>query len=108
VEEVGGRLKERMSPFCRGATTARDHVCDLDIVVIKRDGAHSKVEVAVVDERSILGRFAIKFRGFGELRFFAWSGRSQTREYPKAQGRLAAAVSRVHEARRLAAGAQRW
>jgi hypothetical protein len=88
VEEVGGRLKERMSPFCRGATTARDHICDLDVVAVKRDGAHSKVEVAVIDERNILGRFAIKFRGFGELGFFAWSGRARRESTRRRRGSL--------------------
>jgi hypothetical protein len=58
------------SPFCKGATTARDHVCDLDVVAVKRDGAHSKVEVAVVDERSILRSLPSSFQGFGELGFF--------------------------------------
>jgi len=33
---------------------------------------HSEVEIAVVDECSVLGRFAIEFRGFKKFRFFAY------------------------------------
>jgi hypothetical protein len=77
-----------MSPFCRGATTAGDHVCDLDVVAVKRDGAHSKVEVAVVDERSILGRFAIKFRGSGSLGSLRGSGRARRESTRRHRGGL--------------------
>jgi hypothetical protein len=72
IEDIGGRLDKGVAPFCRGSTTARDHICDLDIVVVECDGTHSEVEVAMVDEDSVFGRFAIKLGGFGKLWFFTW------------------------------------
>ena len=74
MEEIGGRLDKGMTPFCRRSTATGDHVGNFDIIAVERNGTHSEVEVAVVDECGILGRFAIEFRGFGKFRLFAhWS-----------------------------------
>jgi len=76
MEEIGGRLNKGVTPFCRRATATGDHVGNFDVIVVKCDGTHSKVEVAVIDECGILGRFTIEFRGFGKFGFFAYGSRT--------------------------------
>ena len=61
-----------MAPLYRRATATGNHVCNFDIIIVERNGMHSEVEIAVVDECSVLGRFAIEFRGFKKFRFFAY------------------------------------
>ena len=75
MEEIGGRLDKGVTPFCRRSTATGDHVGNFDIIAVERNEMHSEVEVAVVDECGILGRFAIEFRGFGKFGFFAHGGR---------------------------------
>jgi len=75
MEEIGGRLDKGVTLFCRRSTAMGDYVGNFDIIAVERNGTHSEVEVTVVDECGILGRFAIEFRGFGKFRLFAHGGR---------------------------------
>ena len=75
MEDIGRRLDKGMTSFCRRSTATGDHVGNFDIIAVERNGTHSEVEVAVVDECGIHGRFAIEFRGSGKFRLFAHGAR---------------------------------
>ena len=54
-----------------------NYISNFDIISVEHNGTHSKVEITVIDEYSILGRFAIKFKGLRKVGFFAHRSKTQ-------------------------------